>query len=283
MTSILELLSAPTRQSSVLERTEHRPWPLPTGPWLMSQTWEDLLFAHWPVDAEAVRPLLPEGLSVDEYGGTAWLGITPFEISGLRLRGTWPLPGVSRFPELNVRTYVTAEDKPGIWFFSLDTSSRLAVEAARRLFRLPYHHARLRFARTGDRFECDNARRGGERTHVFSASYGAAGAAFEPEPGSLEHFLTERYCLYSAVDQRLHRAEIHHRPWRIRPAEASIALNTMPPDGLDVRAAEPLCHFAEPQDVVIWPLEGRGYGLAEREAPRLPREEDRSSTTGEGS
>jgi uncharacterized protein len=255
MTSMLDLLSTPARQSSVLEQTGHRPWPPPTSPWLMAQTWEDLLFAHWPVDAQVVRRLLPEGLSVDERDGSAWLGITPFEISGLRLRGTWPLPWASRFPELNVRTYVTAEDKPGIWFFSLDTSSRLAVEAARRFFRLPYHHARLRLERSGGRIECDNARRGGDRTHVFSASYAPAGDVFEPESGSLEYFLTERYCLYAADDQRLHRAEIHHPPWRIRPAEASIDLNTMPPDGLELPSAEPLCHLAERQDVVIWPLE----------------------------
>ena len=252
---MLDLLSTPSRQSSVLEQTGHRPWPAPTRPWLMAQTWEDLLFAHWPVNAGAVRALLPEGLSVDEYDGSAWLGITPFEISGLRLRGTWPLPGASRFPELNVRTYVTAEDKAGIWFFSLDTSSRLAVEAARRLFRLPYYQARLRLERAGDRIECDNARRGDDRTHVFSASYAPTGDAFEPEPASLERFLTERYCLCAGDEQGLHRAEIHHPPWRISPADATISLNTMPPDGLELRAAEPLCHFAEPQDVVIWQLE----------------------------
>jgi uncharacterized protein len=255
MTSLLDLLSAPSRQSSVLDRTEHRPWPLPTGPWLMAQSWEDLLFAHWPVDAEVVRRLLPDGLSVDEREGSAWLGITPFEISGLRLRGTWPLPRASRFPELNVRTYVTAEDKPGIWFFSLDTSSRLAVEAARRFFRLPYHHARLRLERRGGRLECDNARSAGDRTHIFNASYAPAGDLFEPKSGSLEYFLTERYCLYAADEKGLHRAEIHHPPWRIRPAEASIELNTMPPEEADLPTVEPLCHFAEPQDVVIWPLE----------------------------
>jgi uncharacterized protein YqjF (DUF2071 family) len=164
MTSLLDLLSAPSRQSSVLERKEHRPWPLPTRPWVMAQTWGDLLLAHWPVDAEVVRRLVPHGLTLDERNGSAWLGITPFEIGGLRLRGTWPLPGVSRFPELNVRTYVTAEEKPGIWFFSLDTSNRLAVEAARRLFRLPYK--RLRLERSGGGIECYNARRGGERAHL---------------------------------------------------------------------------------------------------------------------
>jgi uncharacterized protein YqjF (DUF2071 family) len=223
----------------------------------MAQTWQELLFAHWPVDGKVVRRLLPHGLTVDERDGSAWLGITPFQISGLRLRGTWPLPGVSGFPELNVRTYVTVGDKPGIWFFSLDTSSRLAVEAARRLFRLPYYHARLRLDRGGEWIECDNSRRGDDRPHVFSASYRPAGDVFEPESGSLEYFLTERYCLYSADEQGLHRAEIHHPPWRIRPAEASIELNTMPPEGLGVPSGEPLCHLAESQDVVIWPLDRR--------------------------
>ena len=200
----------------------------------MAQTWEDLLFAHWPVDAEVVRRLLPDGLSVDEREGA------PGSRSLLSRSADYAYGahGLYRGPRV-----------------SLDTSSRLAVEAARRLFRLPYYHARLRLERSGDRIECDNARRGGDRTHVFSASYAPAGDVFEPESGSLEYFLTERYCLYAGDEQGLHRAEIHHPPWRIRPAEASIKLNTMFPEKLDLPTVEPLCHFAEPQDVVIWPLE----------------------------
>jgi uncharacterized protein len=117
----MELLRASARQATTLSNTAHRPWPLPRGSWILGQSWEDLLFAHWRVDAEAVRKLVPPGLSVDEHDGIAWLGVTPFEITGFRFRGTLPFPVVSRFPEINVRTYVTAEDKPGIWFFSLDT------------------------------------------------------------------------------------------------------------------------------------------------------------------
>ena len=179
----------------------------------MGQSWEDLLFAHWRVDAEAVRKLVPPGLSVDEHDGSAWLGVTPFEITGFRLRGTFPLPLVSRFPEINVRTYVTADDKPGIWFFSLDTSSLLAVEAARRVYKLPYFHARISLERHGRRVEYAAARRESARPFVFEGSYGPAGEAAEPEPDSLEHFLTERYCLYAADESDLHRAEIHHPPW----------------------------------------------------------------------
>ena len=220
----------------------------------MGQSWEDLLFAHWRVDAEAVRKLVPPGLSVDEHDGSAWLGVTPFEITGFRLRGTFPLPLVSRFPEINVRTYVTADDKPGIWFFSLDTSSLLAVEAARRVYKLPYFHARISLERQGRRVEYAAARRESARPFVFEGSYGPAGEAAEPEPDSLEHFLTERYCLYAADESDLHRAEIHHPPWRVGMAETSLGENTMPPDSLEPQG-EPLLHLAERQDVVIWPLE----------------------------
>jgi uncharacterized protein len=220
----------------------------------MAQSWDDLLFAHWRVEAEAVQGLVPAGLEVQQHDGSAWLGVTPFVLTGFRLRGTLPLPVISTFPELNVRTYVTAGGKPGIWFFSLDTSRRGAVEAARRLFKLPYFHARMSVAHRGERVDYASARRDGARPFLFEAGYRGTGAAFEPRPGTLEHFLTERYCLYAYDASGLHRAEIHHPPWRIRLAEAEIELNTMPPDGLEP-TGEPLFHLAERQDVVIWPLD----------------------------
>jgi uncharacterized protein YqjF (DUF2071 family) len=133
-------------ESRVVAETAHRPWPLPSGPWLMAQTWGDLLFAHWTVPAGALRALVPEPLTIDRFDGNAWLAITPFEVSSLRLRGTPPLPWLSRFPELNVRTYVSLGGKPGIWFFSLDAARALAVAAARRTYRLPYFHARMTIA-----------------------------------------------------------------------------------------------------------------------------------------
>ena len=252
--SALELLRAPARQSSALTETAHRPWPLPSGSWLTGQTWEDVLFAHWPVEADAVRRLLPPQLTVDEHDGSAWLGVTPFELTGFRLRGTLPLPVVSSFPVMNVRTYVTAEGKPGTWLFSLDTPSLVAVEAARRVFKLPAFQARVSLEHDAARIECSAARLEGMRPFVFEAEYDGAGDPFAPEPGTLEHFLTERYCVYTADASRIFRTEIHRLPWHIRPAEASIDLNTMPPDGLELQG-EPLCHLAERQDVVIWPLE----------------------------
>ena len=222
----------------------------------MGQTWEDLLFAHWQVDADALRRLLPDAVRLQTHEGAAWLGMTPFRVSALRLRGTLPLPGVSSFLELNVRTYVTAGGKPGIWFFSLDASSRLAVEAARRTYKLPYFQARIGATPKGEWIEYESARVGnGGGPHVFSARYRPSGEVFSAEPGSLEEFLAERYCLYTVDERgRLHRVEIHHPPWPLQPAEAAVELNTMAPGDLSLPAEGPLLHFARVQDVVIWPL-----------------------------
>jgi uncharacterized protein YqjF (DUF2071 family) len=241
------------RQARSLERLEHRPWPLPRRGWVMGQTWEDLLFAHWRVSLEAVRAHVPAELEVELRDGSAWLGITPFRLTGLRARGTLPLPRISSFLEVNVRTYVRAADgKPGIWFFSLDASSRLAVEAARRAYKLPYFHARMSATRRGEWIDYECARIE-ERGRVFSGRYRPVGAVFNAEPDSLEWFLTERYCLYT-TDERgvVQRAEIHHEPWPLQPAEAEIELTTISPIELD---GAPLCHFSRRQDAVIWPLE----------------------------
>lgn len=248
----LRVLETPARQGSSLEETEHRPWPLPEErPWIMAQTVNDLLFAHWRVSADAVRALLPAGLDVDERDGTAWLGVTPFVVTGLRAHGLLPIPRASSFRELNVRTYVTRDGRPGIWFFSLDASSHLAVAAARLLYRLPYFHADILFRRRGARILFDSARDEGT---AFSASYAPRGLPAPSARGSLEEFLTERYCLYVEHDGRLYRAETHHRPWPLQPADADIPLNTMLPGSLRVEG-DPLFHYSARQDVVIWALE----------------------------
>jgi uncharacterized protein len=245
------VLDAAARQSKSLERLDHRPWPPPLRGWVMGQTWEELLFAHWRVPVEALREHVPPELEIDEHDGAAWLGITPFRLAGLRARGTLPLPFVSEFLELNVRTYVRAEEKPGIWFFSLDASSRLAVHAARRSYRLPYFHARLSATKRGGFIDYDCSRVD-EPGRVFSGRYRPGGTVFNAEPGSLEWFLTERYCLYTVDRGQLYRAEIHHQPWPLQPAEAEIELASISPVEVE---GEPLVHFSRRQDVVIWPLE----------------------------
>jgi uncharacterized protein YqjF (DUF2071 family) len=246
-------LDAATRQARSLEQVEHRPWPVPARHWTIGQTLDDLLLAHWRVPLAAVRARVPPELEVEEHGGSAWLGIAAFRVSSLRLRGLLPLPGLSSFRELNVRTYVRAPDgKPGVWFFSLDVSGRLVVEAARRLVGLPSFQARIAVDadRTGIDYECARL---GERGRVFSARCRPEGEVFQAKPGSLEWFLAERYCLYT-TDERgaLQRAEIHHPPWPLQAADVEIELASIAP--VELRGAS-LCHFSRSQDVVIWPLE----------------------------
>ena len=249
--SSLEFLAAPARQAASLAETEHRPWPLPGRSWVQGQTWDDLLFAHWRVDEEALREYIPDEIPIDTHDGSAWLGITPFRVTGLRLRGMVPLPLLSAFLELNVRTYVTLDEKPGIWFFSLDAESQWVVEAARRTYRLPYYHARMSARMRGGRIVYDSARIG-EPGKAFSGSYAPLGDVFHAKPGSLEWFLTERYCLYTVDRGRVFTADIHHDRWPLQNAEAQVDLASISPVELP---GEPVCHFSRRQDVVIWPLE----------------------------
>ena len=221
----------------------------------MGQTWADLLFMHWRVPQAALRGLVPGGLELDTYDGHAWLGVTPFRITGLRLRGTLPVPGLSSFPELNVRTYVTHAGRPGIFFLSLDAASGPAVAAARRFYRLPYFRAQMSVVQKGSQVDFSSVRtEPGAFPRSLRAVYEPAGVAAEASRGTLEHFLTERYCLYTVDGTRLYRAEIHHGPWTLQPAEVQLAENTMPPRSLALSGA-PLAHFSRRQDVVIWPLE----------------------------
>lgn len=247
------LSPAARRQAGSLAERDHRPWEMPHRPWVMGQTWEQLLFAHWPLDPPELERIVPPQLPLDVVEGRAWVGVTPFAVKGLRVRGSAPPPGLSSFPEINVRSYVTVDGRPGIFFFSLDTSSRLGVETARRAYRLPYFHARQRF--DGHTFVSRRVHHDGPPAE-FRASYRPVGEASTAPPGSIEHFLTERYCLYTLDDkQRVWRGEIHHRPWPLQAAEAEIELNTMGDQiGLSLDAT-PLLHYSERQDVVFWRIE----------------------------
>jgi len=240
----------------MLALADHRPWPPPRGPWIMAQSWHDLLFAHWPLPVEALRSAVPPALALDTFDGRAWLGVIPFRMTGVRPRGVPALPGLSAFPELNVRTYVTVGGKPGVFFFSLDAGSRLAVEAARLAYRLPYYHARMTVTAEGAGVRYASRRvdrRGGPAE--LRARYGPTGPATRAPAGSLDAFLTERYCLYTAGRGGApSRAEIHHAPWPLQPAEAAFEVDTMTaPLRIARPPAPPLLHFARRLDVVVWP------------------------------
>jgi uncharacterized protein YqjF (DUF2071 family) len=244
---------AARRQARSLEETGHRPWELPDRPWFMGQTWEHLLFAHWAVDPEQLERVVPPQLPLDVVDGKAWVGVTPFAVKGLRVRGVAPAPVLSSFPEINVRTYVTVDGRPGIYFFSLDTSSRFGVETARRTYRLPYFRARQRF--DGETFASRRVADDGPAAD-FLASYRPIGEPAPPTAGSIDHFLTERYCLYTLDDERnVWRGEIHHPPWPLQAADAEIELNTMGHQIALGLEGTPLLHYAERQDVVFWQLE----------------------------
>jgi uncharacterized protein YqjF (DUF2071 family) len=255
--AIASLPGADVTQSDVIGQTANRPWPLPAERWLMAQTWRDLLFAHWALPPEAVARILPAALPLDTFDGQAWIGVTPFEVSGLRLRGGPPVPRLSRFAELNVRTYVSLGGRPGIFFLSLDAASLFAVLGARHSYRLPYFRAWMSIerCRRDIRYRCERASPDGEPA-AFAAEYRPCGPIFRAARGSLEYFLTERYCLYT-VDEtgRPLRADIQHPPWPLQPADAAIATNTMTwPWRIDLPLQPPLLHYAGLQRVLIWPL-----------------------------
>lgn len=248
-----------TDWSALLEQHQHRPYPLPDRAWHMTMSWLDLLFAHWSFAPELIAALLPPGLELHTFEGQAWVAVVPFRMESVGPRGLNWVPGVSAFPELNVRTYVIHEGKPGVWFFSLDAASKLAVRAARLGFHLPYFDADMR---------CETGEDGwvhyhSERTHhgapggVFEGRYRGVGERYLSTPGTLEHWLTERYCLYACDDAgRIHRGEIHHEPWPLRRAEAEIATCTVT-EGWNIhpRGGPQLLHYVERIDVIGWLLE----------------------------
>jgi uncharacterized protein YqjF (DUF2071 family) len=243
--------------SSIVDATAHRPWPFPSGPWIMTQTWNDLLFAHWPMPIAQVRERVPPEIELDVYDGRAWVGIVPFYMTNVAPRGTPAIPGLSDFAELNVRTYVRVGDKPGVYFFSLDAASRLAVRGARRFYHLPYFYASMTVYEVGGAIDYSSHRRDrhGHPADLV-ARYEPAGEVFQPEPGSLEYFLTERYCLYTLDrSRRVRIAEIHHPPWPLQMADAEFQINTMAAAaGLTLPPITPWLHFAKRQDMVAWPL-----------------------------
>jgi uncharacterized protein YqjF (DUF2071 family) len=243
------------KPEAVLGEVGHRPYPVSAGSWAMGMTWLDLLFMHWPVDAEVLRPLVPPSLGIDTFDGSAWLGVVPFQMTGVRPHFLPAVSGLSNFPEINLRTYVTAEDRPGVWFFSLDAHSRLAVRLARASFHLPYFDADMSCETVNDEVHYRSVRtHRGAPPAEFVARYRPVGGPFESGRGSIENFLTERYCLYSADKKGVvRRGEVHHRLWPLQPAEAEVQRLAMTEQiGLRLPETGPILHFSRRLDVLAW-------------------------------
>jgi uncharacterized protein len=223
----------------------------------MTQIWHELLFAHWPIEPDKLRPLIPSILPLDTYEGQCWVGIVPFHMSYVRPRLTPPVPKLSSFVELNVRTYVTLHGIPGVYFFSLDASNPIAVAIARAMFHLPYFNAIMRSERVEDTIHYYSRRtHRGVPSSEFRATYRPIAPITFAQPGSLAQWLTERYCLYTvSLDDRVYRGDIHHIQWPLQSAELEVTSDTMAiMHGIHLPDIPPLLHYAERLEVLIWPL-----------------------------
>lgn len=228
-----------------------RPHGLP----VMHQTWDKLLFLHWPVEKEQLRRLVPAGLEIDAWEGTAWIGVTPFTIRGIRPPLLPPLPMISNSHELNVRTYVQKDGVPGVWFLSLDASNALAVLGARIGFSLPYFRAEMELTMHGNRIDFRSARTHSSAAPAeFQATWQVGSPQPDAVPGTRDFFLIERYCLYASTGDRLYRAQIHHRPWPLCTASVDrLASNVIQSHGLPEPRGAPLVHAqSEPLQVWTW-------------------------------
>ncbi len=231
--------------------------PRPSGPSVLSQTWTDLLFMHWPADPAAVQALVPSQLTVDTFDGQAWIAILPFAMSNIRASFLPAIPGLSATLELNVRTYVKVEGKPGVYFFSLEAEHPLVVWGARTLFHLRYMRARMNLKREGDLIDYSSTRiHRGEPEAEFRARWEVGAALPMSEPGSIAHFLTERYCLYTVHRNRAYCGHIHHAPWSLREATLHKLESSMfAGHELVAQDVAPLLHHADRlDDVKVWPL-----------------------------
>ncbi len=237
-----------------LDETAHRPYPPPSSPWSLRQTWYHLLFAHWRVEARKLAQLLPAPLELDLFHGEAWVGVVPFGMKRVAPRGLPVLPWISKFLELNVRTYVRHQGKPGVYFFSLDAANALAVEIARRWYRLNYLRARMELFERGGWIEYRSQRTDRRASDAqLELRYQPLGLPFLASLGSLESFLTDRFRLFTARDGVAQCAEIHHGPWPLQRARADFGTNTMAiAAGIELEPMTPHLLYSREIPVVAW-------------------------------
>lgn len=244
-----------------MDRTEHRPYPPPGGAWAGFQSWRHLLFLHWPVEGGIVRPYIPDGLELDTFDGQAWISVVPFRIREARARGLPPIPGFSSVDEINVRTYVrNRHGKKGVFFLKIGASKWWVAAGARMIFKLPYLSASISMQSEADRFQLkvswDHNRGARSVTEQFDCGYRPGPEKVELKPGTLDYWLTERYCLFTAGGNgAIKIGEIHHRPWLLHPVEVDIAANTLLSDhGISLNGNPSIAAYSSRQDAILWPI-----------------------------
>lgn len=239
----------------MMKKQDHRSWPVPSKNWIMRQTWRNVFFAHWPVLPERLRPSIPSTLEIDTYQQMAWIGVVLFEIEGIYFRGLSPISVVHKFPEVNLRTYVQHKGKPGVFFLSLDVGNWASLVISKRWYHLPYRNAKISYRKEGSTFHCQSVRKGKSTIPItMKGSFTPNSESYYPEEGTIDHWLTERYCLYS-LDRRgnIYCGDIHHKPWLLQKAQAVISDNTLPtPFGIDISEVEPILHFSKGMDTLFW-------------------------------
>ncbi|WP_223701763.1 YqjF family protein [Sutcliffiella deserti] len=240
-----------------LNEVDHRPFPLPKSPWLMKQDWDQLLFMHWPIPVKELKKHLPSALELDTFEGTAWIGLVPFAMNNIRMHGLPQVPYAKSFLELNVRTYVKYNGVPGVYFFTLDANHKLAVAGARRLFSLPYVNADMRMTEVSGLIDFKS-----ERTHrgypgaSFHVAYRPTSPVFTATKGSIEDWLTARYCLWTTKGKHVYRGDIHHMPWELQQAEADIKINKIAPFlPAPYFDSDPLLLYAPSIRAFVWKLD----------------------------
>ncbi len=238
----------------ILKQTNHRTTDYPNGPWIASQLWKHLLFINYPVDEHTVGKIIPEGLEVDTFDGKAWITVLPFKIENFTVRRI-PLKGIDQFLELNVRTYVRRNGKPGVYFFRLDAEKIMDVFGA-RFATLTYYNAEMEMTKGRNSGTYHYlSRRKSNRQVVFEATFRPSEKTRVAEEGSLTKWLADRYFLFSECGKSIFEGPIHHRAWRVAEVDVELKQNQMLPTMVnDAILGEPYCFYAYQKRALFWPF-----------------------------
>lgn len=240
-------------QHPSLKELEHRPWEMPKNPWIWRQSWKELSFLHFPVAVEELKKRVPQALEIDSFEGTAWVSLVPFFMEDVMMRNLPSIYPFKKFPELNARTYVKYGGKTGVYFFSLDASSLNFVLGGRIAFNLPYYLAKMKIEKKKQGHYHYQSQRRFANKQQFDVEIQYDDASFSAEKGSFEHWVAERYCLFTANQKKVSCVEVHHAPWQLHHASCKIHANDLLKTlGIQPLQQEPICHFSPGVDVIAW-------------------------------